>query len=427
MNLLRTLEQARKLRNIRPMPDSGMLVGLVVEEMPSLLAVGSVSLARITARLMVSQGMIRLSHPNRESVAAVADEMRTALQLAVEQPAESSNPLAFGDVVLEAMAQPTVSGDLNAAEAKLRDHAANYFENVWLHKPLKALKGNTPIDAVGSKVLRKHVFGVVKFLEDCLELAQPSKQVGEEVVPIEVYKFDALRHKLGLEYVAADPPKVHVPEEKAPAAAAQEATGGSLGGLTSPARQEKPRDIGAMNAPELAALDVASLSVGELEQAMLAAVKLKAHELAVAFAQAGLLKPFDAANPDRYRLYATAITGAAAGGDTARAADLVEEGLKYDATHNGGGRETEYKLRKAQLYVKAKDAEKAAAEFDALTALYPDEGKFYTTAAEEMLRLKDGARALRFAEAGLEAARRTGNGDLEGHCSELVEAARRAK
>lgn len=423
MSLLRAYDQARKLRNVRVSQETGMLVGLMVEEMPSLLAVGGVTLGRITARLMVHNGSIRLSHPNRDSVANVADEMRTALQLAVEQPAEGSNTLNFGDVVLEALAQPTVSGDLNAAETKLRDHATNYFENVWIHKPLKALSGNSALDAVGSKLLRKHVFGVVKFLEDCLKLAQPSKQVGEEIVPIEMYDFAALRHKLGLEYISAEPPKVHVPEDPKPVAAAPAAAPSAPAEPPAP----KKRDIGALNTPELAALDVATLSVGELEQAMLAAIKLDARELAVAFAQAGLLKPFDAATPDRYRLYATAITGAAAGGDVARAVALIDEGIKYDAEHNGGQLATEYRLRKARVYAKAKDAEKAAAEFEALTALHPDEGKFYTTAAEEMLRLKSGAKALQFAEAGLEAARRTGNRDLEGHCTELVAAAQKAK
>ncbi|HEY1190906.1 MAG TPA: tetratricopeptide repeat protein, partial [Gemmata sp.] len=367
MNLLRAYDQARKLRNVRVSQETGMLVGLVVEEVPSLLAVGSVTLGRIAARLMVHNGVVRLSHPNRDSVAHVADEMRTALQLAVEQPVESGHTLNFGDVVLEALAQPTANGDLGAAEAKLRDHAANYFENVWLHRPLKALAGNSALDAVGSKVLRKHVFGAVQFLEDCLQLAQPRKQVGQEVVPIEVYNFAALRHKLGLEYISAEPPKVHVPEDPKPVAVAAPAP--------APAPAEPPapkkRDIGALNTPELAALDVAALSVGELEQAMLTAIKLDARELAVAFAQAGLLKPFDAAHPDRYRLYATAITGAAAGGDVARAADLIDQGARYDAEHNSGHRETEYKLRKAQLYVKAKDADRAAAEFEALTALHP--------------------------------------------------------
>ncbi|QJW96395.1 tetratricopeptide repeat protein [Frigoriglobus tundricola] len=419
MRLFGAYEQAGKLRGVQVDQERGMMFGVIVEELPSLIAVGAVNLARIAARVVVivGQGVVRLSHPNRESVAKVADEIRTALQLAVEQPAESTNPLNFRDVVMEAIAQPTGSGDEAQIEAKLRDYATNFFESVWLHRPLKALAGNAPIDAVGSKVLRKHVFGVVKFQEDCFQAARPHKRVGDQVVPIDLYNFAGLRHKLGLEYVTADPPKVHVPAD-APAPAPAPAAGGP----PAPAK----RDVGAMNAAELAGLDLAALSVGEAEQAMLAAVKLGARDLAVAFAQAGLLKPFDAATPDRYRLYATAITGAAAGGDTARAAELIDAGTKYDTEHNGGQRETEYKLRKAQLYVKSKDAERAAAEFEALVAMHPDEGKFYTTAAEEMLRLKDGARALHFAEGGLETARRTSNRDLEGHCQELAAAARKA-
>jgi tetratricopeptide (TPR) repeat protein len=428
--LLQVYGQRGRLRGVRANRETNVLVGLIVEDLPAL--VGAVALARVAARLMIGQGAVRLSHPNRESVAKVADDIRTDLQLAVEQPTESATPLNFGDVVLEALAQPTGSGDEAALEAKLRDYATHYFEDVWIHRPLKALGGNAAVDAVGSKVLRKHVFGVVKFLEDCFAAVAPQKQVGKELVPLNLYAFDALRHKLGLEYVTADPPTVHVPADvpvaaptPTPAAAAPGSDGPAAGPV--PPRPEPTREIGSMNAAELAGLDVAALSVGELEQAMVAAVKLDARELAVAFAQAGLLKPFDPATPDRYRLYATAITGAAAGGDTARAAELIDQGVKYDGDHNGGQRATEYRLRKAQLYVKAKDAERAAAEFEALVALHPDEGKFYTTAAEEMLRLRAGPRALQFAEAGLETARRTNNRDLEGHCEELVGAAKRVK
>jgi tetratricopeptide (TPR) repeat protein len=421
MQLLGRYEQTGKLRGVHVDRERGMMFGVIVEDLPSLIAVGSVNLARVSARLVIGQGAIRLSHPTRESVLKAADDIRTAVQLAVEQPAESTSPLNFRDVVLEAIAQPSDNGDEAALEAKLRDYAANYFENTLLHRPLKALAGNSPLDAVGSKVLRKHVFGVVKFREDCLAAALPHKRIGEQLVPINIYDFAALRHKLGLEYISAEPPKVNVPEEPKAAAPAPSAPAPSA-----PAAPEK-RAIGALNAGELAGLDVAALSVGELEQAMLAAIKLDARDLAVAFAQAGLLKPFDAANPDRYRLYATAITGAAASGDTAKAVELIDAGSKYDADHNSGQRETEYKLRKAQVFVKAKDVNKAAAEFEGLTALHPDEGKFYTTAAEEMLRLKAGEKALKFAEAGLETARRTGNRDLEGHCEELVAAAKKAK
>jgi Flp pilus assembly protein TadD len=410
--LLQVYSQNGKLRGVRALREQNTIVGVLAEEMPSLLAVGTVNLARVVARFMVGQGVIRLSHPNRDSVAKAADELRTELQLAVEQPAESTTALNFGDVVLEALAQPSGNGDELALEAKLKGHAAHYFEDVWIHKPLKALAGNSALNAVGSKVLRKHAFGVIKFLEDCLKAVSPAKQVGEQLVPIELYDFAALRHKLGLEYVSAAPPRVNVPAAPEPAPTAPPA----------PAK----REIGAMSVAELAALDLGAASVGDLDQAVRAALKLDARDLAVAFAQAGVMKPFDAAHADRYPLYAVCITGAAAGGDTARAAELIDAGAKYDAEHNGGARATDYKLRKAQLYVKAKDAEKAAAEFEALLALHPDEGKFYTTAAEEMLRLKAGKHALKFAEAGLEAAQRTNNRDLEGHCRELVSAAQKA-
>ncbi len=181
-----------------------------------------------------------------------------------------------------------------------------------------------------------------------------------------------------------------------------------------------------MNAAELAGLDVAALSTDDLDQAMRTALKLDARDLAVAFAQAGVARPFDPAKPDRYPMYAVLITGAVSEGDTAKALQYANDGAWYDGERNEGRRGTEYGLRKAQLYAKAKDADKAAAEFDALITRNPDEGRFYTAAAEEMLRLRQGAKALAFAERGLEKARATGNRDLEGHCQELAAAARKA-
>jgi hypothetical protein len=264
-------------------------------------------------------------------------------------------------------------------------------------------------------------------MEDCLKAVQPHKQIGEELVPIETYNFDDLRHKLGLEYVSAEPPKVNVPADAPPAAKQPEAAR-PTGTKPAPRAEPKPakRDISALNAGELAALDVAAMSADELEQAMRAALRLDAKELAVAFAQAGVTKPFDPARPDRYPLYAAAITGASVAGEFPRAVELAEQGEKYDAEHNAGSRAMDYALKKAQLFVKMKDADRAAAAFDAIIEKHPDEGKFYTMAAEDMLRLRSGARALDFAERGLAKAKEQNDRDLEGHCQELVAAAKKA-
>jgi len=421
--MLQTWSQAGKIRGLRVSPEAGVMMGLIVEELGSILAVGGTTLARVAAKFVIANGVIVLSHPNRESVARVADDLRGTLQLAVEAPQETTRAISLGDVALEALAQPVQTTDLLLAEAKLRDHARDFFENVWIHRPLKSLAGNTPLDAVGSSRLRKRLFGVVKFVEECYKAVLPRKQIGQQLVPIESYSFDALRHKLGLEYVRTEPPRVSVPPEPAAAASPTTAAAPAAGG---PPEAPKKRDFSAMNASELAALDVSSLTVGELDQAMRAALKLDARDLAVAFAQAGVLKPFDPATPDRYTLYAAAITGASAAGEFPRAIELAEQGEKYDAEYNGGARSIDYGLKKAQLYVKMKDTERAVGAFEAIIARYPDEGRFYTTAAEEMLRLKNGAKALNFAERGLAKARETGDRDLEGYCQELVAAARKA-
>ena len=414
MGLLREWDAGRRLLGVQSDQQSGTVSGMVVEELPSLLAVGGTTLAKVTGKITISQGVIRVWHPNKESAARVADEVRTKLNLAVEQPQEVTTPVNLGDVSLEAIAYPTQTSDIAAAEEKLRAHAQNFFEEVWAHRPLKSLGGNSPLNAVGSKLMRKHVFGAIKFAEDCFTGIVPHKRVGQAVVPITVYDFDHLRHKLGLEYVSADPPKVNVPVEKAPEKPA-----------ALPLNPAK-REIKDMNAGELAALDVAAASADELEQAIRAAVKLDARELAVAFAQAGVGKPFDAAKPDRYAFYATLITGAISEGDTAKALKIANDGAWYDGERNGNKRATEYGTRKAQLFAKLKDVDGAAREFDALIALHPDEGKYYTSAAEEMLRLKAGAKALAYAERGLAKARELRNRDLEGHCQELVAAAKKA-
>jgi tetratricopeptide (TPR) repeat protein len=413
MGFLQQLDQSRRLLGVRANQETGEISGMLVEELPSLLAVGSTTLAKVAAKLVIAQGVVRIWHPDRTSAAKVADEFRSRLNLAVQEPVETTTPINLGDVALEALAYPTQTADITQAEEKLRDHARHFFEDVWLHRPLKALGGSNPLDAVGSKLLRKRVFGAVKFVEDCFTGVVPHKKVGNDVVPMSVYDFAALRHKLGLEYVSAPPPDVKVPAEPKPAPAA-------------PPPAPAKREISAMNAAELAGLDVAALSTDDLDQAMRAALKLDARDLAVAFAQAGVGRPFDPAKPDRYPMYAVLVTGAVSEGDTTKALQYANDGAWYDGERNEGRRATEYGLRKAQLYAKAKDADKAAAEFDALIAHNPDEPRFYTTAAEEMLRLRQGAKALAFAERGLEKARSIGNRDLEGHCQELAAAARKA-
>lgn len=404
VELLRNWDRAGRLSNANVDQETGILTAMVVEELPSLLAVGSTKMAKVTSKILLGHGALRLWHPSRESVQKVASELRTSLMLAVGEPQDSIHPPSFGDVALEAFIYPTSDSELEKAEEKLVEHSRHFFEEVWIHRSLKTLAGSNPLDAVGSKLLRKRLLGAIKFVEQCYATAVPHKQIGEEVTPMKSYDFAALRHKLGLEYVSAAPPDVKV-IEIAPAVAA--------------------RDFAAMNAAELASQDVASLSAEQLEQAMRAALKIDAKDLAVAFAQAGTMKPFDSSRPDRYPLYACLIAGATAEGDSTKVLKVMDEGLTYDTMYNEGQRSTDYGLRRAQYYTKLKDAEKAAAEFEKLIARSPNEGRLYTAAAEAMLGIRSGSLALAFADKGLAKAREINNRDLEGHCQELLGAAKK--
>ncbi|MBL8867437.1 MAG: tetratricopeptide repeat protein, partial [Planctomycetia bacterium] len=280
--LLQNLAQTGRMIAPQMSEDGAFFSALLVEPLPSLLETGT-QLAKVVANINISSGVIRVWYPVEETLKKVVADLREGLQLAVGEPTFQLGPIQFGDVALEALAYPVRTADIAEAEAKLRDHATNYFENKWLHAPLRSLGGISPMDAVGSKLLRKRVLGIIKFVESCLLGSAPRKKRGDSTEPIEIYDFNRLRHKLGIEMVAvAAPVPVAVP---APAPA------------TPPVPAK--RDFTAMNAADLGSLAIEELSVAELEDAMKAAIKLDARELAVAFARAGAARPHDAAKPDR--------------------------------------------------------------------------------------------------------------------------------
>lgn len=399
-SVIQTWAQERKIVAPQTDPEGQMFSCMVVEELPSILDTGT-AMAKVLANMQVTGGMVRLWHVDAAGVTKTTTDLRDRLQLAIGEPSTGTGPAQYGDIIQEALAYPLRATDITQAEAKLRDRAASFFEDTWAHRSLRSLGGVSPLDAAGSKLLRKRLLGVIKFLDDCLEGAAPRKAQGEASVPIEVYDFNRLRHKLGAEKQApGEAPVIRVPAGPKP-------------------------DFGAMSAADLAAVDTGALSAADLEDAMRAAVRLDARELAVKFARDAVGKPADTAKPDRYSFYACLIAGKLSDNDPTAALTYAEEGSKYDAEHNSGKRATEFAVRRAALHAKRGDFDAAAAAFDELIDRNPEEPKFYISATEAMLSAKQGARALAFAEKGLAKARSSGNRDLEGACLELSEAAKR--
>jgi hypothetical protein len=393
VNLLQQWEQGRRLMGLRSDPEQGMLSALVLDEVPSLVLSGAAAPpARLAAYLMIVGNVLQLWHPKAESVEKVLGEARQRLGPAAGEPQRSVGPVNFGDVVAEALLFPTTPTTELDAEAKMRDHARQFFEETWIHRPYRGLTGVSPVDAVGSPVLRKRLRGVIQFYQDCAAGTAPR-----------LYDFDRLRQKIGLDSTpstAASP---------TPAQAATSSTG----------------NVSVMGAAELAALDQNQLADALLEQAFLTAVRLDAGELASRFARALIGRPANPASPDRWPMFQHLIQEAQAAGEFDTALEVVDEGEKADCEGNEGRRRNDYELRRGRLLARNGQADKAKDVFQRLLDRVPDDVQTAGAAAEAMLGAKRGKDAQAFAEHGLARARAQNNRDSEGYFMELAEAAKK--
>jgi tetratricopeptide (TPR) repeat protein len=382
--LLKYLEESHRLVGMQVSEQEGILSGLIVEPLPVLTAgsAGGQAVA-IQSYVVIVRDMLRIWSPKKEPFETVQAEVQQRLGAAVSAPRERAGPAAFGDVVADAIVVPVGEMPREEAERRIRDHAQRYFEDTWIHRLLRSLDGNPPVDSAGTPTLRKKLRGVVQFVQECATLGGRSS-----------YDFDRLRRKLGL--LEAVP---------APVGAGP--------------------DIASMSAAQLGSLGIATLNDDQLEQAYQTAQKLDAGELATHFASALVGRPPHPDKPDRYPWYAFLVQRALGENKGEEALELVSWGEQFDAEQNQGRRANDYQLRRAQIFAKRGDADQAGTAFDQLIQRDPANLRYRSDAAEAMLSMKQGRRALQFAEQGLAAARQQNNRDQEQYFLELTAAAKK--
>ncbi len=380
--LLKNLVDAKRLI-VLPSKQEGILAGILTES-PQVVTVGPTTKPlRFGAHFVLATGnfVLQIRGTDREKVTNLGHELETQSQGTLSNPSGGVNFANLTDPILEAMVFPVDAKSEEEANPLVEEGAARYFEEAWIHRPLNSLSGVPPLDAIGSFNLRKKLVGVVRFLEDCGKVSQNK------------YDFDRLRRKLGL--------------------------------LDSSPGSTTTEDVSAMGAAELAGLDVNSLSERELEQAFQTARKLDAKDLAVSFLKALVNRPPQKDKTDRYSWYNQLIQISLEQNDTDAALEQVDVGEKYDCEHNEGRRRNDYELWRGRIQAKRGEVEPAQDVFERLIARDPAEMKYRSTAAESMLSSKQPQAALRFAEGGLEQARKQQNRDSEGHFLELIEAAKK--
>lgn len=385
---LQQWEGEHRIISVQIDQEHGVISGLVLDRVTALTPDSPAAQAPgLGAYLLAVAEFLRLWNTSRDALERVLEDVKKALGPALTEPRMEQRPAAFQDVLSEALCFPIRAADKDQAQQRVEEHVQRYFEDVWVHRPLRSLNQVPPVDAAGHPALRKRLLGIVGFLQECAGGSQ-----------VRFYDFDRLRRKLGLSGDGAVP--------RAAAAA-------------------PGPDVEAMGAAELAALKPEGLADDVLERAYQAAVKLDARDLAGRFARTLVGRPADGARPDRYPWYSHLVQLALGEGDTGAALDLLREGDRADREHNQGRRHGDYELRRAQIHAKRGDADEAQQIFDRLIQEAPGELRYRGSAAEAMLSARQGPRALGFAEAGLAKAREKNDRDSEEYFQELVAAARK--
>ncbi|HLN29083.1 MAG TPA: tetratricopeptide repeat protein [Gemmataceae bacterium] len=388
-DMLQEWQRERRLAGVQVREEEGMISGVVLDQRTGLVTAGAgpSQPAKIGAYLLILGNLLMLRSSNSESLDRARRSLQESAGPSLSPGRPHRGPSSFGEVLADALVIPVGVTDQAEAERQVRDHVQRYFEDTWIHRPLRSLSGTAPIDAAGQPTLRKKLLGVVQFLQDCA------------AGPAQAYDFDRLRRKLGI--LGGEAPA-------SPAAAAE----------TAPA-------INAMGAAELSALQPDALAPEQLDEAWRTAQKLDAHELAGRFARAIIARPPAPGQADRYPSFNYLIQRALLDKNTDAALDLVNAGEKADCEQNEGRRRNDYELRRAQVLSKRGEADSARDVFERLIERDPGELKYRGSAAESMLSLKQGASALQFAEQGLAKAREKNDRDSEQYFLELVSAARK--
>ncbi|MSQ94837.1 MAG: tetratricopeptide repeat protein [Gemmataceae bacterium] len=382
------IEKAGLLTGAQVNQEEGVLQAVILEPPPPALTpeLEAKQSLKPGAYVALISNFVRLWHTNRESLERVFGQLKEKLGEELVESQTMRGPAKFLETISESLSVPRNPVSKEDAEQRLREGYEKFFEEVWIHRPLKSLGNVPPIDAAGHGILRKKLRGLLQFLRECGSLAKC------------VYDFDRLARKLGM-----------------------------LEGGVQPVAADGTQklDMAALSAAELAGLGVDALSSADLDQAFQAAVKLDARDLAGKFAATLVERPAYPERPDRFTLFQLLVNQSLADGKLDAALDQVNAGEADDCKNNEGRRRNEHELRRAQVHAKRGEFDLSQDVYDRLIARVPTELNYRVNAAETMLSARQGDKAQKFAKEGLAGALKANNRDLEGHFKELMDAAKR--
>ncbi|HEX3152107.1 MAG TPA: tetratricopeptide repeat protein [Gemmataceae bacterium] len=383
-SLFHDWSNAGRLLVVKANEEDGSFSALILEGPQDFGISVGVPLARIQSYLYVDGDLMRFWHSSREMLDRTVNDLRSKVRAAVSEPEYQTGPAAYGDVVAEIMIFPTRDGaDPEQINERMRDRARSFFEESWLRRPLKSLRGASPLDAAAHPGSRKRLFGLVKFMEECLK--RDAGGDGKPSTPL--YDFNRMRRKLGL------------------------STG-----------EGADLDFDTMSTAALGGIKPTTLTDDQVGQAFRAALRLDAPDLAVRFAGNAVERPSIA---DRYPYFSHLITSARDDGQWQKAIEVHAAAEDADRTTNANQRQIDLALSCGRTLAMSGDTAGAHGVFQDAIRQSPRDLRLYAPAAEVMLGKREGGKALEFVEAGLKEARSQNNRDAEQHLLELLSAAKK--
>jgi tetratricopeptide (TPR) repeat protein len=268
-----------------------------------------------------------------------------------------------------------------------------YFEEEWLHRPLKSLDNIAPIDAAQSSKMKGRLEGLVRFRERNFEVRGLA------------YNFDRLRNKLGL--------PIH---------------GSGLEDEKDKTRASSDVDLSAYSASQLAALEPMKLDDDELVVAYRTAVQLDSPDVANRFADQLVRRDSASSKIDMNSVFRRLIQETLQGRLAGDLTEIIHRGREYDRRLYQARESAMFDYLEARSLLASGQKGEGTARLKNLADIHPDRLDVVASAVETLLSLGAYGDARELAEVGLSRSEENRQGDLQARFRDYVqEASARAK
>ena len=149
VDALGKLDKEGLLAGVRVEKEEGVLTGVIVEKpSPALTAeLETKQNPTLGAYLALMGNIVRLWNTSKDSLDRTQRLLKERAGAALGESYPARGPAKFFDVLSECLIFPRLASEADF-EPRMRAHLEKFFEETWIHRPLKSLAQVAPIDTL---------------------------------------------------------------------------------------------------------------------------------------------------------------------------------------------------------------------------------------------------------------------------------------